>query len=400
MRVSTANHYRQSLNQIMTIQQRLAKFQSQVATGQRIETPGDDPAGMALVMQIEERAQAALQFARNGDHVEQRLNQVDSLLDNAIGTLQRVRDLTLQGRSEQLSSSDRAAIAQEIRERLSEFVDIGNARNAVGEYIFSGAQTDTRPFTEAANGTVNYLGDQVRRELQISEGRALADGFTGDEVFMRIRNGNGTFAVELQAGNTGSAQITENSVTDIAAYLPHDFRISFTGPNTFDVINDTTATTVLAAQPYVEGAAISFQGISVTMIGTPATGDEFLVEPSANQSVFETFDNLVQTLTSPTGTATEGAVFGFNMDRVIEDIDQVLSNFNQVRAIGGARLNTLFAQQQATDSALLHLETLSSQIQDADLSEAVSLLAQEATALEAAQAAFARVQSISLFNFI
>ena len=71
-----------------------------------------------------------------------------------------------------------------------------------------------------------------------------------------------------------------------------------------------------------------------------------------------------------------------------------------LRATTGARLNTIDAQREANEDASLNLETLRSNLEDVDLTAAISDLARETTALEAAQAAFVRVQDLSLFNFL
>ena len=248
---------------------------------------------------------------------------------------------------------------------------------------------------------VAYNGDQVVRQLQISESRLIAEGFTGSEAFLEIRNGNGDFVAELPpAGNTGTAQISENFVLDPTAYQAHDFRISFTGPTTFDVINDTTGATVLAAQPYVDGSAITFSGMSVTVFGVPVTGDEFLLGPSQNQSIFATMDEVVQALQIDQIDAAATAAFGFDMDRAIEDVDRALDRVLELRATAGARLNSMQAQTDSDAAMGLQLQSLRAKLQDVDLIEAISLLAQQTTALEAAQLAFVGVQGLSLFNFL
>lgn len=400
MRVTTNQFYSQSLNRMLELQSSATAVQKQIATGRRILQPGDDPVAAAAVMQIEERLTAATQFDRNGAQAEQRLTQVDDVLGGVSNVLQRVRDLVIQGRSEALGDSDRRAIATEIREQLDVLIDLGNTRNASGEYVFAGASVTTRPFTRDAAGNVTYNGDQVVRRLQISETRSIAESFTGMEAFVSIRNGNGTFVTGLAPGNTGTGQVSDNIVVDGTAYQAHDFRIRFTSPTTYDVIDDTLGSTVASAQTYLDGGAIAFNGSEVTVFGVPASGDEFTVRPSQNQSMFSSLNAIATALDTPRRSDADAARFGFEIDRSLENLDMTMEQVAGLRATTGARLNSIDAQRNTNADVALNLETLRVRLEDVDLASAISQLTRETTALQAAQASFVRVQGLSLFTLI
>ncbi len=116
--------------------------------------------------------------------------------------------------------------------------------------------------------------------------------------------------------------------------------------------------------------------------------------------MFETLRELVVTLETGYGDAASRARFGFEMDRSIENLDMALERVLELRATTGARINTIEGQRDTNADVMLNLRTLRSGIEDLDLTAAISELALETTALEAAQAAFVRVQGLSLFNFI
>ena len=321
-------------------------------------------------------------------------------MSSANDAMQRIRELTVRGKTTSLTDEDRRFITAEMRQRLDEIQGLANTRNAAGEYIFSGSLVNTQAFTKDASGNIVYNGDQTTRDVKISEFRTVTDRFTGFDTFVSIRNGNGTYVTDLAATNTGTGRIVPAGVVDASVYQAHDFRISFTSATSFDVIDDTTGGTVLAAQPYTDGAAITFNGIQLGIAGAPAAGDEFLVSPSMNQSVFDTVNRIIATLESPIPTATDHAVFQNDLDRALGDIDLAMDRFREVQANIGARRNTIDSQKEANEDLRLELNTVRSRLEDVDIVEAVSLLAQETNALQAAQAAFVRVQSLSLFNFL
>ncbi len=400
MRVSTNQVYNQSVNRMQELQQSTYRLQDQVSSGLRINQPADDPVGAATLVQLDGQRNALEQYTRNGVLAEQRLTQVDDVMNGVTNALQRTYELLIQGRSEVLAAGDREAIAAEIREQLDVLVDLGNTRNASGDFIFAGAKVETRPFSRDATAEVSYNGDQTVRRLEVSETRSIEETFSGDEAFMRIRNGNGTFVTAQGAANAGTLQVGDNGVVDATSYVAHDYRIVFSDPATYDVIDDTTGATVLAAQSYIAGDNVNFGGLSLNLFGEAVGGDEILVTPSANQSMFDTVRNIALALERGYDDAESRARFGFDMDRSIEGLNRSIDRVSELRAVAGSRINAIEVQRTANEDFGLNLETLRSEIADVDFTAVISDLARESTALEAAQSAFVRVQQLSLFNYL
>jgi len=400
VRISDAQRFDQAINNILKLQANTAYLQNQIASGKKVNSPSDDPVAAAQMLLISERVAATEQYDRNADFAELNLSQQESAIASANDAMQRIRELTIRGKTTTLTAADRHFIATEMRQRLDEIMSLANSRNAAGEFLFSGSLVDTQAFTVDAAGDAVYNGDQTSRDIRISEFRSVTDGFTGHDAFMAIRNGNGTYVTELAAANTGGGQIVPGGVVDKSVYQAHDFRISFTSATSFDVIDDTAGATVLAAQPYTDGAAITFNGTQLSIIGAPGAGDEFLVRPSEHQSAFETVGRVIATLESAASTTADAARFQNDLDRALGDMDQTMDRFREVQAVIGARRNTLESQKEANEDLTLQLNTIRSKLEDVDLVEAVSLLARESNALQAAQAAFVRVQGLSLFNFL
>ena len=400
MRTSTPLQFNRALNGVLSLQGQVQKYQLQVSSGKRLASAADDPVAASQILNIGERLAAIEQFNRNANLVDLRLADQETAMTGATNLVQRTRELILQGKSRSLSTDDRRFLAAEMRQRLEELVSLGNTRNASGEHIFAGTAVDTVPFTVNAAGDVVFNGNENVRQLSISENRTLSEGFSGIDVFMGVRNGNGTFVMDVAPANTGTGRLINDALNNASAYVPHDFRIVFTAADTFDVVNDTTGATVLSAQPYSQGAAISFNGLSVAVTGTPATGDAFTVNPSENQSVFATLKNVIAAMELDATSPALSAQQTFDLDRGLADIDQALSNLISTRATIGARANTLESQLKTNEDLTLQLKTVRSGLEDADPVEAISELARHSQTLEAAQQAFVRVQSLSLFNFL
>jgi len=81
-------------------------------------------------------------------------------------------------------------------------------------------------------------------------------------------------------------------------------------------------------------------------------------------------------------------------------LDKTFNNIIATRSTVGARLKAIDFQSQSHDGYLLDLRSALSDTQDLDYAKAISQFNLENTALQASQQAFARVQKLSLFNFL
>jgi flagellar hook-associated protein 1 len=80
------------------------------------------------------------------------------------------------------------------------------------------------------------------------------------------------------AGNLGTGAVSSSSVTNPTQWPGGNFTISFTGSNAYKVLDSGGAT--VATGTYTSGSPIAFLGASVTLTGSPVTGDSFAVGPN------------------------------------------------------------------------------------------------------------------------
>ncbi len=400
MRISTTQSQQQGINSILNQQAQLNKTQQQLATGQRILTPSDDPAGASRALELTQAVSVNDQYQSNIDAARTRLNLEESTLNNVNSLLQNVRTLAVQANNSTLNNSDRASIALEIRQRLDELLSLANTKDENNDYLFAGYKGQTQPFARTAAGSYIYNGDQGQRFLQIGPTRQVAVDDSGTAVFQLIRNGNGAFTTLDNTANAGNGIIDTGTVVNASAYQAHNFTITFTSSTTFDVVNNTTSTTILTAQPYSSGGSISFNGIQTSIAGAPAGGDSFTVTPSANQDVFTTLKNMAVALETPLNSPAGQAKFNNAMNRSLTDIDQSLNNILATLSGIGARINAIDSQQDVNDAYTLQIRQTLSTVQDLDYASAASQLNAQLLALQAAQQSFIKVQNLSLFNYL
>jgi flagellar hook-associated protein 3 FlgL len=400
MRISTAEITSQAIQAIDNQSSALQTTQNEVSTGLAVQNAADNPVAASQIVQLVQQQAQLTQYGSNLQSAQTRLSLEESSLSTATTTLQSIRDLAVQAGDATLDDTDRQQIATQIQTDIQSLLGTANTQDSNGEYLFSGYATQTQPFVTNSNGSVSYEGDAGNRLIQISPNQTVADSDTGATAFMNIAAGNGTFTTAASAANTGSGIIDSGSVVNSAQWVPDDYSLTFTSPTTYQVTDNTTGATLVANGTYTSGTAIQFNGVEVTVTGTPAAGDTFEVSPSGNQSMFSTLTQLTTALNQPADTAASKAQLATSLASALTNIDQDVSHLSTVSASVGSRLNLLTAQSTTNTATATTLTTQQSNLQDVDYASAVSTLNEQMVGLQAAEQSYAAVAQLSLFKYL
>lgn len=411
MRVSTAYFTQRGLTSILDQQARLADMQEQISSGQRISKPSDDPTGAAQILRLEQALSVTSQYQRNADNALNRLTLQESTLDSVQDSLIRIREIAIQGANPTINNSDRQSLAQEVRERLNELVSLANTKDANQEYLFSGYKVTTKPISQAADGTFQYDGDQGQRALQISSGRQIKDSDSGSDVFINIKNGNGTFQTSANIANTGTGVFNVGQVVDLSSYVAETYTISLvtngSGNLAYNVVGSTSGqlipslpqNLVTDAPDYSDGGSIQFNGIQTGITGAPVVGDSFTIMPSTTQDMFSSVQKLVTALETTINNPAGHSDFLNMFNSTLSEMDLAFENITRVRTSVGARLKTIDDQININEDFKIEMTTTLSKVRDLDIAGAAVELQSRLIALEAAQTTYTRIQGLSLFDY-
>ncbi len=247
MRIATLTFQNDALSQMQELQSALAATQNQLATGKKLQSAADDPAGMAQVNLLNNQLSASQQYVTNGNAATANLQLQAQAMTDATNLLQSARDLAVQANNSALTASQRQSIASQLQQQLKDLIAIGNRTDSSGNYIFSGQASSTQPFAQLGN-VVTYSGSASVNQLQISPNQRISAGDTGASVFMNIPAGNGTFTTSVGAANTGSASIGPGTVANQSAWVPDTYTNQLTSPTQYQVLNSTN--TVVSSGTY------------------------------------------------------------------------------------------------------------------------------------------------------
>ena len=380
-------------------QEAIAEVREQLSSGKRVNRPSDDPARAARLVEIGTARSRLEQFDRNVSAAESRLALEESALTSVTDTLARVRELALSANGGTLGERDRDTLRTEVLGRLDELHDAGNARDAGGDYLFAGSRSGTRPFERAGDATT-FHGNDVARELPVGVSSTVASGGSGLDAFVRVPTGNGDFAVGADASNTGTGLVSAGSVTDRTAFRGADYRIEFTSAASFDVVDADSGATVLAGEPYADGATVAFEGVTTSIGGAPAAGDVFTIESGERRNVFDTVARLADLLGEPADTPAGQTRLKQGLASALDDIDRAMDGIDTVRGSVGTRLQVLDSSREENAGIGLELDRTRGEIEDVDIADAVTRLESRAFALEVLQKSWSRVENLSLFNYL
>jgi flagellar hook-associated protein 3 FlgL len=210
-----------SLADIQRSQSRAFDAQKQVSTGRRINRAADDADGAARAVRLRTELAGVTRQSQNADTATSWLTATESALSGVTDTVQRIRELTVQAGNDSLSATNRKAIADEIDQLINSVRDQANT-TLDGRFIFSGAETTTKPY---GPGSDAYLGGRSGKDvvaLDVGPGVSVQVNSSGLALFGEgTTAGDGllldtlrTLSTDIRAGNTNAVRTTDLQALD------------------------------------------------------------------------------------------------------------------------------------------------------------------------------------------
>lgn len=163
----------------------MGKYEDQLATGKKINKPSDDPVVAMKGMNYRSNLKEVEQYKRNLSELYLWMDNSEAGIDQANSALQRVRELTIQGKNDTNSPDDRKAIAREIDQLKQSLAATANTQVG-GRYIFHGTDvmepvvTQENPIEVAANMTNEKINNY---QVEVSRGVSMKANVNPANVF-------------------------------------------------------------------------------------------------------------------------------------------------------------------------------------------------------------------------
>ncbi len=402
MRVSTANSFDVGVSALQRRQSELSDAQTRLTTGKRVIRASDDPVAAARA----ERALAGEARVRAGERSVENSRSMMAQAEGALGEagelLQQAREIIVNSGNASYGAAERQGFAVQLRQIRDQLLTIANRSDGAGSFLFGGQGSSAQPFVDSRPEVGVALEQTGARYVGIA-GNAMTDvgsnlplALDGASIWTSARTGNGVFDVRPTASNPGSWVDTAR-VIDPSAITGNSYSLVFNASTqSFDITNTSTGT-ALASQPYVAGQAIERDGMALTINGSPADGETYLIVPStANLSVFGTLDKAVADLASGVG----GPALTQSVNDNLRNVDSVMGGLQAARSRAGEALSRVDNVSNQLASEKLFHQTERANAEDLDMIAAISEFENKQTGYDAALKSYSMVQRMSLFQYL
>lgn len=418
-RVSTASQYQNLTSNLMRKQGELNQTNGQLSSGKRVETAGDDPVSSVTIQNYRQQLTQIDQYNSAITLANNRLQTMETAIagveDNLGATKQKVLGMI----NGAMASNDRTAFKDELISLRDGLLELANSRDEAGNYVFAGNQSDTKPFMEATDGSMNYHGDSQSRYAQIDKSVNVKTSLPGDQLFTDIPNSYGDFRPVFSDKTATTDGLTDGSKLHLLSATTSDFasaetiEVSF---NEVDVVDSDGNTTkemqyslniggkaVVTDASYDPQQGISYKDPAVADSATLnlqfdgiSSGDSITLKPAQTINIFDSIQSAIDNAERPTSSPAAEA----NLQRVIDDLDSGFVHMNQQRSEVGTIMQQVDRQLEQHLDFELTLNQAQSGLEDLDYSKAIMDMNQQMMALQASQQAFGQTKQLSLFNYI
>ncbi|AEE22205.1 flagellar hook-associated protein 3 [Glaciecola sp. 4H-3-7+YE-5] len=407
MRISTGQLYDRSIRAVLDNQDDLSDVQQQLSTGKKLLRPSDDPVGSAQVIRLTEEIDLINQYNKNNNLLTNSIEQEETILGNVTDNIQRARQLMIQAGNGILDVDDRKAIAIEIGQIRDQIFDAMNSQSANGEYIFAGYQSATPAFSYTAGASGNkyaFEGDEGLNEIRISNTFSLAMNNSGQTVFedvyarldSQITSSSGVASASTRISTQNEFDQFHSQNYDPVVAANNEFQISISAAEQVTITNVGTGA-VVGTQPFISGEPFEFKGQEFTIEGVVGDTVNYALQKPEKKNIAETLNDFYNSLNDENISDQD---YAQAISDALIGVDNSLTSIADSISLLGGKLNVA----QSVFASNLDLEisnkTARANIEEVDYAEAVSELSKQEAALQAAQATFAKVTGLSLFDYI
>lgn len=194
----------------------MSQAMERLSTGQRINSAGDDAAGLAIASKMTSQVNGLNQAVRNVNDAISMVQTADGAIVEIESMLQRMRELAVQARSESNSSTDRAALDLEFEALDTGINDIAQNTQWNGVSLLN---------TDGGKSVVFQVGANANQELTVTfqDFNTAAASSTGG-IFEGLDQSalGGTAATDLASADIGtSAANAEAAIARLDFAIEH-----------------------------------------------------------------------------------------------------------------------------------------------------------------------------------
>lgn len=336
MRVTSEVQSQQSILNVQLAFARMTKYQNQLATGNRIDRPSDDPTAITTILQNnvqDAQLTTDLSSIQNASGVLQASVSAITQVQNVLNV---VKNAALQASNSFNQDGTNQALSSQVNAAIDQLLGVANTQQADGTYLFGGTAKDEPPFVVTSSNSggqataIAYQGSQENSKVIVGRALTVSTLISGSSVFQPLISGPTEYSgsTGAKAGTSidtatgrGTLQVTHtlttfagaSGVTAGTSSASSDTIIGPLGSNSL-VINDTSGTGASGTVSLNGGTAVAFSSSDTNLKVTGPSGEVVYINTSAispgfNGTVSLTADG---TLSVDGGATTTPITFNSN----------------------------------------------------------------------------------------
>ena len=185
MRITNSMISRSVLADLNDVSARLSLTKQQLASGKQITRPSDDPYGTSRALTLRSDVEQTRQYQRNVGEAVAWQNITDAALSKINDAMHRARELVIQAANDAAGQPARNSAAAEIDQLIETIKGEANASYG-GRYVFSGTETNIKPYT--VGGADGFGGNNAAVAREIGPGVSVQVNVIGEDL---LGNGQG-----------------------------------------------------------------------------------------------------------------------------------------------------------------------------------------------------------------
>ena len=428
MRVSTSMQYQSHLNYLQTANTKVDQASTQYNTGLKFQTAGEDPGGMAAKIKYQADITAYERYGDNAKVVSDALDQEETALGQIWDVMSSIQTRLIQAINGTLDDGSRQALAEDIKQSRDQLYSLMNTKNAEGEYIFSGAQSDIPTYTVTSDGNYICNADGSTKNVNVSPTITVQTTDSGLNIFENVmyaydfsvagaigpsdRYGNYTGEFTVSDYDQFNAFFKDNfdyGTGGEEASGPYDnaFRIEFTGGANF-ALKDANDRELASGE--IKDGKVEVNGMTFTLPDgyEPNNGEYimFHLEQPSQGNILNKLTEIVNKLSLPKDewdkqTPKQSmSSLTHDLAEMQQNIELAKKQVDTYRGMVGARGANIDAIIQSDESLTDIKKEAKANVSEMDAFEAVSNLLVAQNALQVAQQSYNLVHSTTLFDYM
>jgi len=371
---------------IMRNYNKLSSLQEQIATGRRLNKPSDDPVDVTNDLGLRSNLQALGQYKRNINDGIAFMGVTDTALTSMNELMQKVKELGIQASNDTYTADQRSFVCDELNQLTRQLITLINTTYK-GDFVFGGANTRTPPYTVETGSLTNAIDNTTYPlgvPIQIND-NSVAPPVTDVENLMPKTVVVQVGGTTLKEGVDYEMDYTNGMIT----LLPAGAFAALPAPPAATTLNISFEWIKKADVPNTDVIRREIEQDVAPQINTPA--DQVFNDP-ANQT------NLVDAL-----TAFGQALVQNNPVKLrdsLTNIDFVFKNILSAEAVNGSRMNRFNLTLTRTETQVVEVTRLQSELEDADMAEVITEFSLLQNVYSASLKAGASIIQPSLVDFI